>query len=77
MDGIRHLRLNLVLRFDVRPIGPSACYGVAMASEACSAASATQVFLRCRPRMAPVTLRTFPTGQDGILHKGNLIGRQD
>jgi hypothetical protein len=33
-------------------------YGVATASEACSVASTTQVFLRCSPLIAPVTLST-------------------
>jgi hypothetical protein len=37
--------------------------GVALASDACSEASATHAFLRCRPRIAPVTFSTFPAGQ--------------
>src|SRR3982074_691387 len=37
-------------------------YGIAVASDACSAASATQAFLRCRPLIAPVTLSTLPAG---------------
>ena len=45
-----------------------AFYGVAVASEACSAASATQA-LRCSPLIAPVTLSTFPAGQDASCTK--------
>jgi len=39
-------------------------YGTAIASEACSEGSATQVFLRLRPLIAPVTLSTWPSGQE-------------
>ena len=38
--------------------------GAAVASEACSEASTTQALRRFSPRIAPVTLSTFPTGQD-------------
>src|SRR5947207_14533867 len=44
-------------------------YGVATASEACSAASVTQAFLRCSPLIAPVTLSTFPAGQEASCTK--------
>jgi len=47
----------------------SACYGVATARDACSAASATQAFLRCSPRIAPVTLSTFPAGHEASCTK--------
>src|ERR1019366_4891905 len=44
-------------------------YGVATANDACSPASATQAFRRCRPLIAPVTLSTFPTGHDASCTK--------
>jgi hypothetical protein len=44
-------------------------YGVATASDACSPASATQIFLRCSPLIAPVTLSTFPAGHDASCTK--------
>jgi hypothetical protein len=44
-------------------------YGVASTSDACSAASATQTFLRCSPRIAPVILSTFPTGHEASCTK--------
>jgi hypothetical protein len=36
---------------------------MAIAREACSEGRTTQVFLRFRPLIAPVTLRTWPNGQ--------------
>jgi hypothetical protein len=51
-------------------VGPGGLvYGVAAASDACSEASVTQVFLRCSPRIAPVTLRTRPDGHETSLTK--------
>jgi hypothetical protein len=44
-------------------------YGVAVASEACSEASVTQALRRCSPLIAPVTLSTFPAGQDASCTK--------
>ena len=51
-------------------------YGVATANEACSAArearwaaNDTQTFLRCRPRIAPVTLSTLPAGHEASCTK--------
>ena len=44
-------------------------YGVAFASEACSEASDTQALRRCSPLIAPVTLSTFPAGQDASCTK--------
>jgi hypothetical protein len=42
----------------------SAGYGTAIASEACSEGRTTQVFFRLRPRIAPVTFSTWPSGHD-------------
>lgn len=51
-------------------VRPSCCrYGVAVASDACSAASDTQIFRRCRPRIDPVTLSTLPTVQEASCTK--------
>ena len=44
-------------------------YGTAAVSDACSAASTTQALRRCRPRIAPVTLSTLPTGQEASCTK--------
>jgi len=41
-------------------------YGVAIAKEACSEGMATQVFLRFKPLIAPVTLSTCPNGQEAV-----------
>jgi hypothetical protein len=41
-----------------------AAYGTATASEAWSPESATHSRLRCSPRIAPVTFKTLPDGQD-------------
>ena len=49
-------------------------YGVAETSDACSAVRVTQALRRCSPLIAPVTLRTLPAPQDGILHEGDFIG---
>jgi hypothetical protein len=49
-------------------------YGVATASEACAATSATQAFLRCKPLIAPVTLSTFPAGQEASWTKAISYG---
>jgi len=43
--------------------------GVAIAREACSAESATHALFRCSPLIAPVTLRTLPTGQEASCTK--------
>ena len=51
-------------------------YGVATASDACSAASVTQAFRRCSPLIAPVTLSTLPGRTGGVLHEGDLIGSE-
>ncbi len=59
-----------------RTIAAHALYGVATASDACSEASVTQAFLRCRPLIAPVTLSTLPGRTGRILHEGDLIGRK-
>ena len=45
-------------------------------SDACSEASVTQALRRCSPLIAPVTLSTLPARTGGILHEGDLIGRQ-
>ena len=42
---------------------------VAFASDACSEASDTQAFRRWSPLIAPVTLSTFPAGQDASCTK--------
>jgi hypothetical protein len=52
-----------------KTIERSPSYGVAAANEACSEASTTQALRRLSPRIAPVTLSTFPTGQDASCTK--------
>ena len=42
----------------------AASAGIAVTSEAWSAARVTQALLRCRPLIEPVTLSTLPTGHD-------------
>ena len=44
-------------------------YGVAEASDACSAARVTQALRRCSPLIAPVTLRTLPAPHEGSCTK--------
>src|SRR3954465_6634120 len=48
--------------------------GVAVASEACSPARATQAFRRCSPRIAPVTFRTLPEEHEAPLTQATSQG---
>jgi hypothetical protein len=47
---------------------------MAIAKEACSEGRTTQVFLRFRPLIAPVTLSTWPNGQEAACTKATSKG---